>query len=285
MIALRRSPIAPALSWIAALAFVAAFAIAAGCGGSGSSGFDLAESAAIDRVTSDQECEDFDGLLICPADSPPLLSTPTAPPDPTASMPTIAPTHSATPEQSVAPQATPTPPASTTVTGTPTDGTSPTPAPATATATAAASATPSATPSPTAIASPAVFTQIGEANDVQTCEDSNGVTCTVRFSFSPVGFSSEAAFRVASRRVGVETPWRIDNPTPAGVAGAPFVYVAPLEVDLTEPAAGSPSQQSLQVVVLAFERDPGPVPESVALLADTGADVAFAVAPFDILVE
>ncbi len=43
--------------------------LAACAGGSGSSGFDIAESTAITRALTEQICVDHRGLMICPADS------------------------------------------------------------------------------------------------------------------------------------------------------------------------------------------------------------------------
>jgi hypothetical protein len=275
----------------AALLVACALLFAACLGGSGSSGFDILESAAISRVTEQQECESFDGLLICPAHTAPPSPTPTTPPDPTAApadtptaTPTGAedlPTAAATATSSAttpAANGTASPPVSGTTTATP-EPTN-TPEAPSASPTLTSTAPPSPTPSPTSVPSPGIATGAAESDIALPCAQVSQSACAVELEFTPVGFAADTAYRVASRRVGVEEPWTITDPARSAVAGAAFAYVAPIAVDLSEPASGAPGQERLQVVVLAFERDPGPVPARVARLSDTGADVAFAVAPF-----
>ena len=70
--------------WLVALAMVATLA---GClGGSGSSGFDITENAAIEEAIDTQECQDFEGLVICPA-APRDTTIPTSSPTPTHTPP------------------------------------------------------------------------------------------------------------------------------------------------------------------------------------------------------
>lgn len=256
------------------LVVACALLLAACVGGSGSSGFDVLESQALSRVTESGECESFDGLLICPADSG-AAPTPTTPPDPT-SAPAFTPTASPT-ESTALPTADATPPQTPAANGT----TTPTIA-ATPTLAATSAATASPTPTATVMASPGIVTGATDSETALDCFAAGDAACGLSFPFTPVGFDAEAAFRVASRRVGTTMAWAIVEPIPAIEGGAPFAYVAPLAVDLSQEAMGSPAMEMLQVVVLAFERDPGPVPAEVDLLSDTGADVAFAVAPFPI---
>jgi len=303
--------------------------VANGCGGSGSSGFNIAESAAIQRVVDEGECEEFDGLVICPADSspqsvatpttqptePPAEATSTAvatatptqseidgTPQPTETVPAGIPTATGSP---VGPQATPTPagttgPASPTTTEgfqtpaatpTPTDELSvppsetPTTLPTntrTPTRRATSTRTPTEEPSnsPTATVVPMMEIITNRANldmGEALCAGIEASSCFVDFRFSAVGFDAGTAFRVASRRVGVEEAWTISaaNLSASSIAGPS--YAAGIQVEMT-PLAAQPTTE-IQIVVLGFERDPGPVPSRVFRLSDTGADLAYAVAP------
>src|SRR5580765_1964002 len=49
-----------------------------GCaGGSGSSGFDITENAAINQVLESGDCQEVEGLRICPANAVPTVATAT----------------------------------------------------------------------------------------------------------------------------------------------------------------------------------------------------------------
>jgi hypothetical protein len=284
---------------------------ALGCaGGSGSSGFDIAEGLAIERVTESGECEEFDGLLICPADAvplpaetatpsptvPPATDTPTAAPtdSPTASptdghdvptpaatptLPGFPPTETATasPAPSGAPNGTTTPTVSGTVVPSPTIP----PPTVSATATNTRTTVPSATPTRTIVPSLDIATNLGSFEG-QPCQPSDlAGTCTLVFEFSPRGFPPETAFRVASRLLDTQDPWLIQTTAPPTLPNSDFTYVVDIPIEAA-PLAADGAGAILQVVVLAFETDPGPVPTQVAALSATGADLAFAVSPIGI---
>ena len=125
----------------------------------------------------------------------------------------------------------------------------PTPTPAMATFTP----TPTATPIPVA---PSVDTNVA-ATEI-TCQSSGSDDgCVFLFTFQPNGFPSDATYRVAVRTRNPDGPWlvmpAVDNS-------------ALIEVD---------DRSQSQIAVLVFLHEPPSVPESVSLLADTGADFAF----------
>lgn len=263
------------------LTLLAACLFAVGCaGGSGSSGFNIAESQAVDRVAESGECEDFDGLLICPVETLPTTeATPTATPTSTRApeIPTASPTDGIDAPTPGVTATMPQLPATQTPTALPTQG-----PPETATATATEESSP--TPSPTNIPTLGVVTDVAEFGDDQSCvlaDDES--SCVVAFRFTAIGFPPESAFRVASRPTGAEVAWDIVDPTTPAQASLP-AYTADLPVDLDTPTAHSGAVSTLQVVVLAFDSDPGPVPERVDSLGATGADLAFAAPPLPIVV-
>lgn len=288
------------LSSMTRFTITVAFALfALGCaGGSGSSGFDIAESLVIERVTAGGECEEFDGLLICPADAAPVpAGTPT--PSPTVAPATDTPTASPTDALDVpTPVETPTlpevPPTETATAspapsgapGTPTVSGTAIPSPTTPPAMATVSATvththtaaPSATATRTEIPSLDITTNL-DSFEGQPCQPSDlAGTCTLVFEFSARGFPPATAFRVASRLLDTQDPWLIQPAAPATTPNGDFTYAVEIPIDVA-PLAADDAGASLQVVVLAFESDPGPVPTHVATLSATGADLAFAVSP------
>ena len=238
-------------------------------GGSGSSGFGISESVVLQRVADGRQCEDFEGLIICPADATPEdLPTPNQSVSPTPSpIATGIPTAiTATP---ALPQATETP------------GADDTPAPQ---ATPTEPSEPTATPSPTVIPPSEIFTNLPDPLGQLFCApNADGRLCDIAFRFAASGFPTDAAFRVAVRDAGSDSPWSILTPSAIDESGsAAFGYSASIAVDLAaerEPNDGN----LLRIVVLVFEREPGPVPDRVARLSDTGADRAFVVAPLPIL--
>jgi len=250
--------------------------ILAGCaGGSGSSGFDvLAENAAIQQALDSQDCEVFEGLTICaaggkapPTDTPVApAQTPTGTPRPTN---TARPTSTALSNLTATPSengATPTPTGTPIAKGTATP--SPTFAGPSATDTQAAAPTPTPTLSVPNSPTPSSTTTPGRAavetntspSDTLPCVPNSDTTCTIVFVFSPVGQPSSAAYRVAVRTRNPDSVWR--------------VVEAPNNRALIEVSDANPGQQ-YQFVVLVFSEDPGPLPETVQVLAETGADSAF----------
>ncbi len=254
---------------------IVAGVVAAGCvGGSGSSGFDILESAALQRVNDNRKCEEFDGLIICPADAigvdgPTPVATEPAPP--TSAPPTSAPmaTPSATtPVALGSPTATIAQPESTATPAT------------TATITASPAATP--TPSPTTVVEADIRTNATDFSDSLSCPPSGAAgSCSNELRFTAQGFDATTAFRVAVRAVDSESAWSILVPVPSPTVDGDFDYVVQVPLDLF--AADAPGIGDFaQFVVLSFDRDPGPIPDRVARLADTGADRAFVVTPVPI---
>ncbi len=269
MIALLRSLVLPFLD--AAILVVCAGLLAIGCaGGSGSSGFNVSESLVLERVTRDGECEEFEGLTICPADSAPIHA-----PSPSFT-PTTSPTDGFTTPSPGVTATVPQPPPTSTPTAT-VDGTQG-PTEPTGTATSTATPEPSSTPTATAMPSLAVLTTFFGMEDTLSCQatDSPG-SCAVTFEFTPTGFSGETAFRIASRRAGAEGPWDIQAPTPIAQPANIFNYRVEIQVDRNQPTSDAGGIDLLQVVVLAFDSEPGPVPDRVDTLSATGADFAFVV--------
>lgn len=228
--------------------------LATGCaGGSGSSGF-ISEAAVIQSVIDENRCRDLDGLLVCPAGSEEQI-------DPT-QIPTATPTETPTPGV----EATLSPPVQT-----PTDA-PPTP---TFTATATADASPTATHTTVpergidVLMTPAFF---------ENCDsfEIDGVCLVLQLVTQ--GFDENARFYLAVRRAGSDDPWDIlaapVNADHLGQPGADAVVPVPVGTP-----SNSADDNALQIVVLAFSSDPGFVPARVDRLADTGADLAFAVAP------
>ncbi|MFN8644521.1 MAG: hypothetical protein U0802_23730 [Candidatus Binatia bacterium] len=153
---------------------------------------------------------------------------------------------------SPAPSPTSTPPLAQTPTAGP-DGT-PTTTPATR------SPTPTATLAP---AQPAVDVAVDPA-DVAACAELDASNpCTVGVLIVPMAVPGGAAYRVAVRTRLPDGPWRI-------------LVVSELEVAIEV----APGVDTLQTAILVYDRDPGPVPAVIRVLADSGADFAFVTAPF-----
>jgi hypothetical protein len=210
----------------------------AGCGGSGSSGFDAlaAENDAIDRAIEGQDCTVENGLTICAS---------------TGSEP--------------APSATPTPTATqfvdATVTGTPSAMVSRT-ATARTTGTPTPSAVPTATATTTAPGHPVVEVDL-DSSDIANCEGLDlSQPCVVTVTFMTANTPASAVYRAASRARNPDSIWTLHPDT-----GYQAFIVVPAEV------------AQLQVAILVFNEEPGPLPDEVELLADSGADQAFVTAP------
>jgi len=267
---------------------LAAMAAIAGCiGGSGSSGFDIAEGLAIQRVVDLDTCEVFDSLTICPADTGPgSIETPSAvPTTPASPTPSPAPSEPSLPTATdvaiPAPSETPPGPADTTPTSSPPSAIpSSTRLPSTT-----ETPRPTDTPTPTAVPSMEIVTnRVSFDGEAPLCVTGDTpATCFVDFEFFALGFATDVAFRVASRPLGAEAPWLVLDPIAGEFVGPSPIFVAPIPVDLSL-ATESPVER-LQIVVLGFESDPGPVPQHVDRLSQTGADLAFAVEPLPIFSE
>lgn len=224
----------------AALLALVLAALMAACGGSGSSGFD---ALAAENRAIDRVVRGQG----CTVENGLTICASGASESP--------PPASATPS----PTGTPAPVPS--VTGTPgaMPSTSPT-AGITATRTAPQSPTPTATraaPGPPEV-------DVGlSPGDIANCEAVDvSQTCVVRVSFSPVNAPVGAMYRAVSRLREPDTVWTVHPDTPLHA-----VVVVP------------PEATTVQVAVLMYYGDPGPLPEELELLADSGADVAFVAAP------
>lgn len=223
-------------AWLVAALLAVALA---GCGGSGSSGFDAvaAENDAIDRALDNSECVTERGLTICASGE---VETPPTPP-------TAAITATTTPL----------------VVGTPT----PTGTPALATPTTTPPrGTPTATPTATQPPSqPSVDIQ-PDPTDIANCASTaDSQSCTLRIVFVPVSAPASAAYRAAVRQRNPDSNWRI----------------MPVEDNVVELSI-PPDVAVVQTAILLYEREPGPVPDEVEVLADSGADFAFVTAPLQV---
>ena len=247
----RRITALSAAAWLAVLCLTALVGCA---GGSGSSGFDAIENAAIDQALDEQRCVDSGGLVICPAETAvgmPTAAPPTATPSPTATPTTAAP-------------ATDTPPIAT---------------PATE---VARTATPTllATPTPTVTrAAPATFTATPAGVRIDVGLDTAGPvdcmvvdgSCEFSFAFTAVGFPPGTSFLVAARPASPENQWEISVPVPAAdEAGDPS-----FDVLIAVPTAGAGETILVQVSVLAQSGPIDSVPASVDSLGETTAEFAF----------
>lgn len=250
--------------WMGLIALCCALA---GCaGGSGSSGFEIAaENNAIQKALDTDECEIFEGLTICPAASPAPTDTPVAPAATPSSTPSATETQSQgnltqTPTDHGTVTPTTSPPM---VEGTPSATTTlPPPSPTrTVTPTSTIAVQPrSPTPTATTIPSqPNVETNLS-SSDTLPCLPDTASTCTLVFEFHPVGLPSSAVYRVAVRTRNPDGEWLVMDTPNNRVA---------IEVSTADLA------QQYQFAVLVFMTDPGFVPETVSLLSDTGADLAF----------
>lgn len=242
----------PARCALGALAIACALIAAACVGGSGSSGFDLraVEDRAIDRALDTSQCQPADGLDICVAGGSDSLPA----------TPTVTPT----------PSSTPTP-------GTPTPtmvvpGASPTPTPS-----LPIDGLPSFTPTPTALPEPPnVGTNLAPGNELP-CEGGGPIqadgTCSFDFQFVPDNVGPTATYRVALRTLDPPSDWTIlPAPSVVGPDGVPG-YEQPIEI---ADAAGNP--RTYQIAVLVFLEPPGPLPETVERLGESGAHYAFVTA-------
>ncbi len=240
-------------------------------GGSGSSGFDQIENAVIQRVVEGRECEDLNGLTICPVDTlqpqvptpSPQPATPTRTPSPDGSpIPTPPAPSSATPDKSVNPTMTPT-------------------------EAVVQTSTQTVSPSPTATMLPGVllaptFGQLGDARVCQPIVDTG--SCQLSFDFIASGFPFDTTYLVAAREVGLELPWTIVRAEEILRDGKLQFQRAVIPFDLA--ATGDAALvDGVQLVVLTFMNNRGPVPSQVDQLADTAPDSAFAVTPFTVTLE
>lgn len=258
-----RPPRRPAtLAWLALFCLAVLFGCA---GGSGSSGFDVVENAAIDQALDEQRCVDSGGLVICPADTAPGVATPpSAAPTPRfTATPTVEPTATATPTRE-GPDNTPpsdTPVAIETGTATP-------PRPA---ATTTATATITRTFTPTATATPAGM-RIDVGLDRTSFVDCLIVsdTCGFSFAFTVQGFPEGNSFLVASRRLAPESPWQISVPVPVGDSSD-----GSFDVLITVPVTDPGETISVQVAILAQSAPVDSAPTSVDALGESAAEFAF----------
>jgi hypothetical protein len=238
-------------TWYGAFVALCALLLGGCAGGSGSSGFDIvaAENAAIDTALDTGDCVVEHGLTICASGtvaSPVVPSaTPTATVEPAASLTaTVAGSPTPTPTSVFPTAATTRPPFSATPTRTSTRA-------------------PEASPAPTVMpAQPRVESE-ADATDVANCVlVAAAQSCTLRVVFVSMGIPDDAVYRAAVRARSPDSTWRV-----LPVADGAFTVEVPPEVTV------------VQTAVLVFERDPGPLPDEVEVLSDTGAELAFVSAP------
>ena len=137
---------------------------------------------------------------------------------------------------------------------------------------------PGATPLPTPgmEGTGSVDTNLDGSGDVSCALLPAAGGCVVRVMFAPLGFPSDAEFRVAVRDREPDGRWRLAAPPDAnGTSDNPSFDV---EV-VVDGAAVEASGPVIQMAVLVFLTPPGPLPELVTTLAATGADFAFVTTP------
>lgn len=265
---------------------VGSLLILLGCaGGSGSSGFDLAENGAIMEAIDNDHCVENDGLTICPADGATPTATPsetiTAAPEPTSSTPTSPPaadTPTPTPVEILSPS--PTPPANASPTqveqtGTPTptgptDNPSPTATGPISPRTATRTFTPTPTPTMAAPAGMRIDTSISPESGVDCTLGSN--TCSFEIDFAPQGFAPDTGFQVAARLRDPDGEWLIFPAQDVSIHPTMPVYQALI----TLPLEGRGEEDLVaQVAVLVYATPPGVASPAVDSLGASGANFAF----------
>lgn len=142
----------------------------------------------------------------------------------------------------------------------------------TATATAA---TPTAAISPTATPTveptPQVDTGLADGDSIACTRDAVGAPCHLAFRFAVFGFPSDAAFYVAARLRTPDSEWVLAVQPTLDTTVQPPQLIAPVALPL--PAAAD--DPHVQFAVLIFLTPPASVPDSFAVLAESGTDFAF----------
>lgn len=102
-----------------------------------------------------------------------------------------------------------------------------------------------------------------DPTDVANCAaGADSQSCALRLVFVPVAAPAGAAYRAAVRARDPDGRWRI-----LAVSGNAVEIIV------------GPDVAVVQTAILLYEREPGPVPDEVERLADSGADFAFVTAP------
>lgn len=231
-------------------------------GGSGSSGFDLAENEAINMALDEQRCVESEGLTICPAGTP------------THSAPDVTMTPTVTPLP-----ATPTPTPTTDAVDFPTGTPSVPPAQQTATTSPRPTSTPRAThppiPSPTATVGMTITTSF-DGTEGATCipSDMPGI-CILPFTFAARGFTIDTHYQVAVRSADDE-PWELFDAVQVSFDALTSNFGADIPVE-TAAAQGPTASVFLQTAVLVFLDEPPllPASELIESLGESGADSAY----------
>jgi hypothetical protein len=257
---IRRPAHRSAAAALAARLIVGSLLLLLGCvGGSGSSGFDLAENGAIMEALDGDRCVENDGLTICPADG---------------SEPTATPTETGTAQAQPTPaQETPTAPIDETPTpveqtGTPTPtGPSDNPSPS-----ASKTFTPTPTPTPTMSAPVGmrIDTSISPDRGVDCVLD--GGSCSFELDFAPQGFPPDTGFQVAARLRDPDGEWLIFAVQDVSIHPTMPVFRAVV----TLPLEGRGEEDLVaQVAVLVFATPPVSGSPAVDNLGASGANFAF----------
>jgi hypothetical protein len=264
----RSAAVAWATRWI-----VGSLLLLLGCvGGSGSSGFDLAENGAIMEALDGDRCVENDGLTICPANPEPTATpteTTTPQPEPTVSTPAQE-TPTPTPENHMRSPTAPVNQTPTDETRTPTP-TGPTDNPS-PTASKTFTFTPSPTPTPT-LSAPVemrIDTSLVPDRGVD-CELSGG-GCTFELDFAPQGFPPDIGFQVAARLRDPDGEWLIFAVHDVSIHPTMPVFRAVV----TLPLDGRGEEDLVaQVAVLVFATPPINASPAVDSLGASGANFAF----------
>ncbi len=133
--------------------------------------------------------------------------------------------------------------------------------------------TPGPTPGP-GIAT--VDTNLDGSGDIACAALPTAGQCVVRMMFAPLGFPTDASFRVAVRERDPDGRWRLaPEPDENGAPDSPSFDVGVVIDAAPVEASGG----AVQMAVLVFLAPPGPLPETVRTLAETGADFAFVTTP------
>jgi len=126
---------------------------------------------------------------------------------------------------------------------------------------------PSATPTPTQLPPGRPSAEVDfSPNDIANCAGTDlSEPCVLTVTFAVSNAPANAVYRAASRERDPDSVWTLH------ASPGPYAFIAV-----------APDVATIQVAVLLFDGDPGELPASVELLADSGAQVAFVTEPVDV---